>query len=322
MQWQNLIRSTLLQEQTENSKSLDESPLEKLEVVANLTGDKLNIVFRKDISGIHQKLGELTLLKDESQEIDVSEWASIAVSRGDNLEHELQTLQQKLNDQTATVQKLHNQLEDLIQSKKDHEDLLFSKFAALLNEKKLKIRQQSQLLYTAKLDPHKAAELQKHSRSKPVSRKPDASRTSKRRASATASGEEEEKEEDSSFENSTKPQKEHEHTDSEDQATTPPHSDLDATEDEMGSDDLNSMPAPSTTKGKLTQDGSNERMKAAERTMEDLPPRRELPFNRDGGGDGKAGGKDQDGMEEKEDVEMENANGEETDDDDDDDDEL
>jgi len=55
---------------------------------------------------------------------------------------------------------LTKQLDDLLEAKKEHEDLLLEKVALLLNEKKLKIRDQQRLLSTAKVDEEKLAAVQ------------------------------------------------------------------------------------------------------------------------------------------------------------------
>lgn len=54
-----------------------------------------------------------------------------------------------------TITKLNTQLEDLVQAKNDHDDQLVAKFVQLLNEKKLKIRNQQRLLASANIDTNK-----------------------------------------------------------------------------------------------------------------------------------------------------------------------
>jgi DNA double-strand break repair and V(D)J recombination protein XRCC4 len=55
-----------------------------------------------------------------------------------------------------TINKLNGQLEELINAKSEHESQLISKFVQLLNEKKLKIRNQQRLLASARVDPSKS----------------------------------------------------------------------------------------------------------------------------------------------------------------------
>jgi len=61
-----------------------------------------------------------------------------------------------------TINKLNGQLEELINAKSEHESQLISKFVQLLNEKKLKIRNQQRLLASARVDPSKSKFWPKH----------------------------------------------------------------------------------------------------------------------------------------------------------------
>lgn len=117
-----------------------------LELRAAIIGEQMTIIFRKNISGITQRLGEITLVKDEAQEVDAIAWASTAVLRCDDLEREVEGLKRKYEDQQRIIQDLQQQLEDLIEAKKMHETALLEKFRDLLNAKKLKIRDQQRIL--------------------------------------------------------------------------------------------------------------------------------------------------------------------------------
>lgn len=123
---------------------------ETLEVRAAIIGEQIAIIFRKNISGITQRLGEITLVKDEVQEVDAIAWASTAVLRCDDLEKEAEELKRKYEDQRSTIRDLQQQLEDLIEAKKQHETALLEKFRDLLNAKKLKIRDQQRILVGSK----------------------------------------------------------------------------------------------------------------------------------------------------------------------------
>lgn len=78
-----------------------------------------------------------------------------------------------------TANELKAQLEDLLKAKDDDERQLLEKFRDLLNEKKLKIRQQQRLLASAEVDPEK---LQNVGASQTTLRKAKASRDGKRKA--------------------------------------------------------------------------------------------------------------------------------------------
>ena len=179
-------------------------------------------------------------------------------------------------EQTQAVDKLNQQLEELIQAKKEHEDLLLLRCAVLLNEKKAKIRDQQRLMNVTKgPDLNELKKVQKARQTDdPKKGNPSASQRGKRKASS---------DEDDGFENHDV--KVEERYDSDD--VTPQHSDLDETDDEV--DDADPVPAPPTTKGNVTEmveanGSSNMHSGIGEGEDEDveMPPPRELPFMKTG----------------------------------------
>ena len=282
--------------------------LEKLETIATIAGDSLALTFRHNISGITQKLGEIIFKKDENQEIDITSWASTAVQRSNQLEIEVQDLTVKYDEQSKTIEKLNQQLEDLIQAKKTHEDVLLQKFRELLNTKKLKIRDQQRLLAGAKVDPKQAAKVQS-ARETSKGHTPKASRAGKRKSEMKA--EESESEDDNSFDRKAPLEKQEDELS--EQVNTPKTSDQDVTEDESD-DDLNSAPREAKLPNRSKEDdGKLEKMQ-----LDTPPPTRELPFGRADVG----GGREQvmpPGKEDKSTLNQEAGN---EDDETDDDDEL
>jgi hypothetical protein len=71
------------------------------------------------------------------------------------LEEQVVLLNEKLYAKEALLKKLDLQLAELLESKEQHENQLITNFVQLLNEKKLKIRNQQRLLSSAEVDPHK-----------------------------------------------------------------------------------------------------------------------------------------------------------------------
>lgn len=138
-----------------SEKATGVEALEKLETTASITKEKLIITFRKNISGITQRLGEIPLEKDEEQEIDSVSWAGTAAARSADLEKEVEALKGKYQDQSKMMEKLNQQLQDLIKAKLQHENELLEKFRELLNAKKLKIRDLHRVLAGTKIDPQK-----------------------------------------------------------------------------------------------------------------------------------------------------------------------
>lgn len=65
------------------------------------------------------------------------------------------SLTDRYREAENTIAKLSQQLADLMEAKSQHENQLLANFAQLLNEKKLKIRNQQRLLASATADPTK-----------------------------------------------------------------------------------------------------------------------------------------------------------------------
>lgn len=156
-EWEDVLCSTLLTHQYENRQKPKSA--EKLELTSLMAGDQLTLIVRRNISGITQRLGEITLqILDEdeaSDRVELLDWVGVAVDRATSLEMKIGDLSMKCEDHDRTIQMLNQQLEDLIEAKKEHETLLLEKFRELLNAKKLKIRDQQRLLAGAKVNHQK-----------------------------------------------------------------------------------------------------------------------------------------------------------------------
>jgi septal ring factor EnvC (AmiA/AmiB activator) len=68
------------------------------------------------------------------------------------LEQRLSRLQQQYRAADNTIKQLNKQIEDFITAKSRHEEQLMTNFTQVLNQKKLKIRNQQRLLASAKID--------------------------------------------------------------------------------------------------------------------------------------------------------------------------
>lgn len=263
-EWKTLLKYVLLHERPRDGVP---EALQGLETVAAISGSKLTVTVRKNIGGITQRLGSIRLDEDtEREEVSGFEWADTAVENADALRSELETLQASVTTQKDDVAKLNKQLDDLVKAKKEHEEELLRKFGALLNAKKLKIRDQQRLLNGAQIDPEAAQALGRSSES--PRRRPGASRTGKRRANgaSTKMADEDTDEENDEEEQAAQPEE------------TPPPSDQE-TEDEGDFD----QPAPAS---KTSAQRESARVRQQEPSSMDvnepkeLPPRRELPFSR------------------------------------------
>lgn len=77
------------------------------------------------------------------------------LSRSDVYEQQISTLTTQLQAAEKSTKDLQTSLDDLVQFKKEHENMLLGSFAQVLNEKKLKIRNQQRLLTSASVDSEK-----------------------------------------------------------------------------------------------------------------------------------------------------------------------
>jgi hypothetical protein len=118
----------------------------------------LTIVIRNRIDEITQKLGSIDL-KQTADEIQLFDWAGLAVDAQCTLQRETEALRTQTKSDQETIASLKAQINDLIKAKANHETQLLSKFALLLNEKKRKVRIQQRILSTAKVNKGKLEEL-------------------------------------------------------------------------------------------------------------------------------------------------------------------
>lgn len=156
-EWEGLLETFFLQQSLNGNKHAAEPPLGTLEVSATISEEILLLVFRKSISGIKQRLGELALEKNENEEIELFGWLGTATARCDELAKELTNLDERDKEQGQTIQVIKQQLEDLIEAKIEHENSLLEKFRELLNAKKLKIRDLHRALAVARVDSENGA---------------------------------------------------------------------------------------------------------------------------------------------------------------------
>lgn len=155
-EWEGLLETFLLQQPLNGNKYAAE-PLGKLEVSATISEESLLLVFRRSISEIKQRLGELALSKNENEEIELFGWLGTATARCDELGKELTNLDGRCKEQGQALKVANQQLEDLIEAKIEHENSLLEKFRELLNAKKLKIRDLHRALAVARVDSENGA---------------------------------------------------------------------------------------------------------------------------------------------------------------------
>ena len=153
-QWSDSLLSLLLQRHPPQPTTSPTDNNEKIELVASLppSSTELNLIIRKNISGITQRLGSLTLPYDDDEVLDTLHWTSIAIARATSLDQEVAALTANYTAAEKTVASLTKQLDDLVAAKQAHETALLGKCMELLNQKKAKIRDQQRLLAGATVD--------------------------------------------------------------------------------------------------------------------------------------------------------------------------
>ncbi|KAL4949943.1 hypothetical protein BDW69DRAFT_66251 [Aspergillus filifer] len=273
--WEEAVLHVLgLQEDTTNNPALF-----GIEASASILGDgesdkELLITVLKRIQSITQKLGSFTLPQNDEKSIELFEWTGIAISRADTYEERFSSLLDRVRTADDTITLLNKQLEEFVDSKNQHEQQLMSDFVQLLNEKKLKIRNQQRLLASAKVDTEKLSTLHLAASTDDIAR--DTKGRNPKRAADTL-GDETDSEEgfgETSIDKSEQPVNgsADEEADDGGRSTPQPLEDDDSTT----SDDEGSAPSIGGS-----QRGKERRQEVQTRTKaRSPPPRRELPFAR------------------------------------------
>ncbi|KAH0559746.1 hypothetical protein GP486_003736 [Trichoglossum hirsutum] len=259
-EWADILSTALLRKKREEG---DAEAMKNLEVVASINEDNyLMITIRKDIGGIVQRLGTISMQQNEDVEIDPFQWAGIAAKSATTAEDEITSLSIRYRAQEEVIKKLSEQLEDLIKAKSEHENILLEKFVELLNAKKLKIRDQQRLLNGAKVDLGTG-----DSTAKPAAA---ASKSRKRKAATPESLGDDER--DGSH---------GEPLDEVEDAETPETTDEEETEDEGSDNQLGFQrpePQPRARGGATGFEGDGREVVTRQEKVSSPPPPRQLPF--------------------------------------------
>ncbi|KAK1761167.1 DNA repair protein XRCC4 [Echria macrotheca] len=165
-------------------------PVEGIEAGAEAHLRKsITITIRRRVAGINQRLGTITLTYKANEGIQLFDWCGAALLEREKLAEDVVAQTAKVEDLESRVKELRDQLDELTKAKKSREDEMVEKFCALLNEKKVKIREQQRLLSTARVDPSRLAAVQAARAPSPV-RVPKPSRAAKRKTREPESSEE------------------------------------------------------------------------------------------------------------------------------------
>ncbi|KAI0378388.1 hypothetical protein F5Y04DRAFT_149229 [Hypomontagnella monticulosa] len=263
-EWEEILTSALINQQ----------PVPDVEIKADVQSDgtSVSLSFRKNIQGITQRLGSIKLEEDEKTEISPFDWCVSAIGTREKVGEDLAAATVKIQNLEDSLKELREQLDDLIKTKEEDETQLLEKFRDLLNEKKVKIRQQQRLLASATVDPEMLANVggshdtQKH--------EAQASRASKRKVK------EEPESSDDGFEKMDV-------VEDSDNASVQDEEHGDTTADETASGtDTDSDPAPPSVKSQKNQatvpkqssPGPSSAQETSKSRSSTLPPPRVLPF--------------------------------------------
>lgn len=80
------------------------------------------------------------------------DWTAIAIEAAESAADEVQDLKEQIEAANAKMARVEEQLLGLTEAKLNYENELLQKFADLLNNKKMKIRDQQRMLAGAKVD--------------------------------------------------------------------------------------------------------------------------------------------------------------------------
>ncbi|KAH7413372.1 hypothetical protein BKA64DRAFT_719282 [Cadophora sp. MPI-SDFR-AT-0126] len=246
-----------------------------IEAVASIqSGAKsLTIIIQRNIEGITQKFGTIVLSRGPDDAADFYDWCAESVLENAKIAQQLQDAKAKLDDKDAQIKKLEVAMAELVQLKNDNDTQLLEKFSLLLNEKKLKIRDQQRLLQSSNIDPAHGKEVEE-ARSRSQSAGP--SRKGKRKAGAV------EEEADDGFEKMDVDTQPNAEDSDHDLAKDTGDSTADEETADEASDDEDTPSPPPKRHTPAAKQEKNSSQASSSKTLQDLepPPKRELPFTR------------------------------------------
>lgn len=223
---------------------------------------------------------------DPDEAIELFEWCGAAVESSASSKEAAADLSVRSSEAEAAVIQLQSQLEELIKAKDDDEKALLRKFRDLLNEKKIRIREQQQSLAALAANPSMAGQSQPSQaveveteqpklKSKKPTRQAGKSRTGKRKAPATRRVEE--SEDDAGIDSMDVDIKQ-EAEDTDPGNTTEVTASIDSDNDEGDADaDAGVHSSSSQQMGAQASTAASQELAPA-KTAEKPPPPRALPF--------------------------------------------
>ncbi|KJK80962.1 hypothetical protein H634G_03495 [Metarhizium anisopliae BRIP 53293] len=135
-EWQTILQSIF-----------EQQPLPDIQASATVqSGSSVSLTIRKQVQGITQRLGAITLTHDGGEAIELFEWCATSVDAVTQAKAAASTSDVRVRDLQTAVGELKSQLDELVAAKQEDEVVLLQKFRDLLNEKKVKIREQQKII--------------------------------------------------------------------------------------------------------------------------------------------------------------------------------
>ncbi|KAK4067866.1 hypothetical protein Trihar35433_6426 [Trichoderma harzianum] len=160
-------------------------PVADIQATASIESEtSLSITVRKRVQGITQRLGSIELKHDENEGIELFKWCAETTDALAQSNVALAEAAAHAKELETTVKELKSQLDELITSKEDDETALLLKFRDLLNEKKVKIREQQKILAAGPIQSSQQASQRLQPADTQPSRTPAPSRPRKRKVQA------------------------------------------------------------------------------------------------------------------------------------------
>ncbi|KID75862.1 uncharacterized protein G6M90_00g049330 [Metarhizium brunneum] len=135
-EWQTILQSVF-----------EQQPLPDIQASATVqSGSSVSLTIRKQVQGITQRLGAITLTHDGGEAIELFEWCATSVDAVTQTNAAASASDARVRDLQTAVGELKSQLDELVAAKQEDEVVLLQKFRDLLNEKKVKIREQQKII--------------------------------------------------------------------------------------------------------------------------------------------------------------------------------
>ncbi|KAJ6441944.1 DNA double-strand break repair and VJ recombination XRCC4 [Purpureocillium lavendulum] len=174
----------------------EQEVIEDIQATATVSSESsISLTVRKQVQGITQRLGAITLNCDQNEAIELFQWCEVSLDALAQAKREAASYVAKASEVEAAVNDLQSQLDELVAAKQDDESVLLQKFRDLLNEKKVKIREQQKIIASSAVNGGPSSPQTAQADGQPT-RRAGQSRPAKRKAGTSNKPEEEQEDVD------------------------------------------------------------------------------------------------------------------------------